>query len=664
MNTALPRMDRLVAGRYRIVEPLGGGGTSLVFRAEVVGGGPDVAIKQLRPQFAADPSLRRRFLREAELSRQLDHPFIVRLLDTGEDAGGPLVVLELVRGETLRQRLDRDGKLPIGEARSVFIQLARALDHAHSRGIIHRDVKPQNIFLTAAGARLGDFGNARVVSLASVTGASLTWGTPEYVAPEVFVRGRADPRSDFYSLGVVLYEMLTGRLPWSRSETLARLAGHRDESRGFAPTGAGESVDRSIADLLAYSPADRPASGEDAILRSVAGGADVIAIVQCSACGVKRPQDVPRCLSCGVQVSSLAHHPSEDWRLVLRTLADDAARIEALLRLIESLALPAEGPLMFLTGDRAMYSASELKTGIELPAVLFSRLDEPTARTLADLFREHGFDAAAMKRRSVKYERPETGANNRSLIHVLPFPLIMGASMGTFAGSYWVGLAATAAMSVFVVATFRQQGRIRAVGASGVLRLRERAAAMPEADRLLVEAKTAAASVRAPDVRELLADVAVELYRLTQRAAKLAGGGAPSSEVDLLRRTTAAGPIVLERLRRMAMRLDDLDAALAGQSEGELMQTMARLERAAAAPDADRAALAATRRDLETALDRRHATEQERGRLSAKLCQLLGHLRLVYRQALTMKTPVELEARALEVASAELDALLAAPAPR
>ena len=92
------------------------------------------------------------------------------------------------------------------------------------------------------------------------------------------------------------------------------------------------------------------------------------------------------------------------------------------------------------------------------------------------------------------------------------------------------------------------------------------------------------------------------------------------------------------------------------------MQTMARLERAAAAPDADRAALAATRRDLEAALDRRHATEQERGRLSAKLCQLLGHLRLVYRQALTMETPVELEALALEAASAELDALLAAPA--
>ena len=112
----------------------------------------------------------------------------------------------------------------------------------------------------------------------------------------------------------------------------------------------------------------------------------------------------------------------------------------------------------------------------------------------------------------------------------------------------------------------------------------------------------------------------------------------------------------------MASRLDDLDAALDGQTEGELMQTLARLERAAAAPDADRAAVAATRRDVEASLERRHAAEQERACLSAKLCQLLGHLRLIYRQALTMDTIADQEARALEAASADLDALLVASA--
>jgi serine/threonine-protein kinase len=182
-------MIRIVGGRYNILETLGGGGTALVHRAAVMGGGDDVAIKELRPQFAADPALRRRFLREAQLARQLDHPGIVRLLDADEDGGVPFMVMELVKGETLRQALDRDGKLAFGYARSLFIDVARALDHAHGRGIIHRDVKPQNIFITEAGAKLGDFGNARVVSLASVTGASLTWGTPEYVAPECSCAG-------------------------------------------------------------------------------------------------------------------------------------------------------------------------------------------------------------------------------------------------------------------------------------------------------------------------------------------------------------------------------------------------------------------------------------------------------------------------------------------
>jgi hypothetical protein len=214
-------------------------------------------------------------------------------------------------------------------------------------------------------------------------------------------------------------------------------------------------------------------------------------------------------------------------------------------------------------------------------------------------------------------------------------------------------------MFSFAGGMFTLRRRKLARGEAGKLRLRERPEAMPAASRLLVEAKSAAAEVRDADVRALLTDAAAELYRISQRAEMLAARApGPSSEVDLLRRTVDAAPALLARLRRMAARLDDLDDALKGPTEGELMQTMARLERAGAAPGADRTGLAAARRDLETALERRHDAEQERARLSARLCHLLGRLRLVYRAAATMHTTPDREARALEAASTELDALL------
>jgi serine/threonine-protein kinase len=293
-----------VAGRYRVVEALGGGGTSLVYRAEVLAGGAaDVALKELRPQFAADAALRRRFVREAELVRHLDHPGIVSVLDAGEPDGVPFLVMELMRAETLRQLMDRRGRLPLPLARSVITALARALDHAHGRGVIHRD--------DGGLVKLADFGNARVVSLASVTGASLTWGTPEYIAPEVFTRGRADPRSDLFALGVVLYEMLTGRHPWTRVQAVARLGGGAGSVPRVAPTGAGPEIDRLIAELLASSPADRPASGEELIARLLEPEAPaIVRRIACAGCGAERAVDVPRCLSCGREGLRLRHDPS------------------------------------------------------------------------------------------------------------------------------------------------------------------------------------------------------------------------------------------------------------------------------------------------------------------------------------------------------------------
>jgi len=654
-------VSRLVAGRYRIIEPLGGGGTSLVHRAAALDGGPDVAIKMLRPQFASDPVVRRRFLREADLARKLAHPAIVGVIESGEEEGTPFLVMELMAGETLRARLQRDGKLAMDVAWPIFLNLAWALDHAHAQGVIHRDVKPENVFLEATGARLGDFGNARVVSVASVTGASLTWGTPEYVAPELFMRGRADPRSDLYALGIVLYEMLAGRPPWSRDQTITRVAG---SAAPFAPSGAGDRVDDALRTLLAASPAERPASGKEAVMRLSPSTGDVLPeSLTCTHCGASRPLDVPRCLACGQEVLRLQHNGEGRWCLVLEELEDDATMTETLLQRVGPVAKPVAN-IHFLTGAKEMYSKEERRSGTQLPAVLFSHLDRETARSLEAMFRNDGLAVRADKSRSVarwlRSSISRMGKGELATMGVMflgPF-VGMRTGLGVISGVVFVGLMT----SVFVLQNLFRKPR------SGerrmpVFELRPQIAPMPAADGFLASVAGGGAQIRAPEVRALLGDVATELYRLARRAEEMgARSPAASSEADLFRRTVAAAPALIEGLRRMAARLDDLDAALDGQTEGELMQALARLERAAGAPGADRAALAATRKDVEATLERRHAAEQERARLSARLCQLLGNLRVVYREAGTMETAADREARAVEAAGAELDALLAAPA--
>jgi serine/threonine-protein kinase len=202
-------------GRYRLLREIGGGGMGTVYEAEDTQLGRRVAVKLLPPEYSRDRRAKERFLREARTAAAVDHPNLCTVHDAGESEGRLYIVLSFYEGETLRDRIRR-GPLPLAEAREVAIQVARGLARAHEAGIVHRDVKPANVMLPRRGeAKILDFGIARLEGdEVSLTRTGASWGTPAYMSPE-HARGEpVDGRTDVWSLGVMLYEMVAGRRPF------------------------------------------------------------------------------------------------------------------------------------------------------------------------------------------------------------------------------------------------------------------------------------------------------------------------------------------------------------------------------------------------------------------------------------------------------------------
>jgi len=206
MLDILERLRAALADRYAVESEIGRGGMATVFLAQDLRHDRQVAIKVLHPELAASlgPD---RFLREIKIAAKLDHPHILALYDSGEADGLLYYVMPFVEGESLRERLERDGKLPTDQAIGITVEVADGLAYAHERGVVHRDIKPGNILLSAGHARIADFGVARALGAASAgqaTATGLAVGTPRYMSPEQAGAGQVDGRSDTYALGCVL----------------------------------------------------------------------------------------------------------------------------------------------------------------------------------------------------------------------------------------------------------------------------------------------------------------------------------------------------------------------------------------------------------------------------------------------------------------------------
>ena len=262
-------LGTMLGGRYRLDTQIGSGGMSTVYRAFDVVLERPVAIKLMRPEIADDADQLERFRREARAVAQLNHPHIVTVIDAGEElseddgdgTGAPYIVLEYVEGETLRDLIRREGPLEIPQAIAYAIEIARALGAAHDRLIVHRDVKPQNILIgPEGGAKITDFGIARSLSEEGLTMAGRVLGTTDYVSPEQALGKQVTGQSDLYSLGVVLYEMLTGEVPFTGPSPVAVAMRHVREEipdvqrlRPEVSAATAAVLDRAVA----KDPADR-----------------------------------------------------------------------------------------------------------------------------------------------------------------------------------------------------------------------------------------------------------------------------------------------------------------------------------------------------------------------------------------------------------------------
>jgi serine/threonine protein kinase len=291
---------RLLNDRYQLISVVGGGGMAQVYKARDNILGRIVAVKVLREQYASDAQFVARFRREAQAAANLSHPNIVNVYDVGQDGDMYYIIMEYIAGTSVKELITQSAPLPIDQAVSIAAQILAGLEYAHRNGLIHRDIKPQNVLITPeGGVKVTDFGIAKSVSDLGLTEAGLALGTAHYFSPEQARGERVVPQSDIYAVGVTLYEMLTGRLPFESESAVGLAYKHIGEPppppRDLVPS-IPPRLNNIVLRALAKDPQDRftSAAEMEKALRAVqAGGQQPTVEVPIARTSVTQPRSRP-----------------------------------------------------------------------------------------------------------------------------------------------------------------------------------------------------------------------------------------------------------------------------------------------------------------------------------------------------------------------------------
>jgi serine/threonine-protein kinase len=512
--------------RYELVRTIGFGGMARVVLARDAVLGGECALKIIHPHLASNPQVMERFRLELEVSRRLRHPGIVEVRELHEPSAAAdgstaaFLSMEYLPGGDLKRRILRDGKLSLQEILSIAARCLDALGAAHRAGIVHRDVKPQNIlFALDGGVRLSDFGLATVGAEASAGGGQAAAGTPDYCPPEIIRGERADGRSDIYSLGATLFEAATGRVPFQADSPYAAMRAKTESPapgcRSLDP-GLPEWFEAAVAKALERDASERFQTAEAFAACLAAGGAGMSVPAKrravpaqgraCPRCGRPVPRSLGYCFPCGLALPALRGAGSRrgSYRVMVTGSGKpgdklDHAQREFCLRLVE----------------REGVDSSRLRKSIpRAPFVLVSGLTGPSAESIASALIDGGLSALALGRDSSPQDRKLASASQRKrLFSLLPrVYAIIFTTMAGFYGNINAMIRAPGLIPVMVLALLTAPGI--ALAATGRRSYAKLSGADTAGDPPLLEA---AARLRSPSLRGILASIARKADALEDR---------------------------------------------------------------------------------------------------------------------------------------------------